>query len=66
MSDQTFEQSLLTLRGWLDFLDREEERLEAQLQRLRRVNASVDEEESALLNPAEPTLNPDGEEDDWL
>ena len=65
MTDQTFEQSLVALRDWLLFLDGEEQRLKAKLERLRRASARDDAAPSAEVK-ASPVNHHDDEEDDWL
>ena len=70
MTDQTFEQSLVALRDWLLFLDSEEQRLKAKLERLRRASAREDAAPPHAAPPTEGTLpvnhHDDDEEDDWL
>jgi len=65
MSDQTFEQSLLALRDWLTYLEDEERRLTAQLERLKKATAKEADEEGTDSLPSAPSFE-EPEEDDWL
>jgi len=68
MSDQTFEQSLIALRDWLAFLDEEEHRLVAKLERLKRASGVSGERPTSFFEPPQPQSQgaPEEEEDDWL
>jgi len=54
-------ESVVALRGWLDYLSEQESELRGQLERLRRKEKSV-----APSDEDEPALDGDDDPDNWM
>lgn len=66
-TDETYQQGIMNLQGWLDFLDTEKARLDAQLSRMQNGSQSlpeVDADFPVMDGAAEMSVDED-DEADW-
>jgi Xaa-Pro aminopeptidase len=68
-AQETYDESVMALHNWLQFLDAKEVEIQAQMERLRRKGGEATEEvlgdDSAVLKENEPVA-PKNKEDAWL